>query len=223
MKATANQIYMHRYRAGNKNMSSSLHNAVASSIIAVILLLSGCGSVQVSRVDSEQEIALTDRWNATDSELVSTEMISDMLSFPWVQRFTLESGKTIPTIIIQRIRNKSHEHIAVEAFTNDLKRALIRSGSVDFVAGGAEREDLRDERRDQELNASSSTAKQMGQETGADFVLSGTINSFVDQLDDKRVTSYQVDLKLINMFTNREVWNGQKKIKKFQEKTIFGF
>jgi len=28
---------------------------------------------------------------------------------------------------------------------------------------------------------------------------------------------------LIDMLTNREVWNGQKKIQKFQEKSSFGF
>lgn len=204
-------------------MNLNFQKVIASGVFALSLLLSGCGSVQVSRVSSDQEIALTDRWNDKDSELVSTEMINDMLSFPWLRQFSSSSGKAVPTVIIQRIRNKSHEHIAVEAFTNDLKRALIRAGTVDFVAGGAERKDIRDERRDQELNASSATAKQMGQETGADFVLSGSINSFVDQLGDKRVTSYQVDLKLINMLTNREVWNGQKKIKKFQEKSLFGF
>ena len=204
-------------------MNLNLHSAITSSVLAISLLLSGCGSVQVSRVSSDQEIAVTDRWNDRDSELVAKGMINDMLSFPWVRRFANQSGKAVPTIIIQRVRNKSHEHIAVETFINDLKRALIRTGSVDFVAGGNERRDIRDERRDQELNASSNTSKQMGQETGADFALSGSINSFVDQLNGKRVTSYQVDLKLINMLTNREVWNGQKKIKKFQEKSLFGF
>ena len=204
-------------------MNLNLHSAITSSVLAISLLLSGCGSVQVSRVSSDQEIAVTDRWNDRDSELVAKGMINDMLSFPWVRRFANQSGKAVPTIIIQRVRNKSHEHIAVETFINDLKRALIRTGSVDFVAGGNERRNIRDERRDQELNASSNTSKQMGQETGADFVLSGSINSFVDQLSGKRVTSYQVDLKLINMLTNREVWNGQKKIKKFQEKSLFGF
>lgn len=204
-------------------MNLNLHSAITSSVLAISLLLSGCGSVQVSRVSSDQEIAVTDRWNDRDSELVAKGMINDMLSFPWVRRFANQSGKAVPTIIIQRVRNKSHEHIAVETFINDLKRALIRTGSVDFVAGGNERRNIRDERRDQELNASSNTSKQMGQETGADFVLSGSINSFVDQLSGKRVTSYQVDLKLINMLTNREVWNGQKKIKKFQEKSLIGF
>ena len=45
----------------------------------------------------------------------------------------------------------------------------------------------------------------------------------VDQLDGKRVTSYQVDLKLTNLQTTREEWNGQKKIKKFQKRSKFGF
>jgi len=44
------------------------------------------------------------------------------------------------------------------------------------------------------------------------------INSYVDQLKDKRVTYYQVDLKLIELLTNREVWIGTKKIQKLMTK-----
>jgi len=204
-------------------MTFTLKSITSSVLISAALVLSGCGSVQVSRVAADKEIALTDRWNDKDSELVSTEMMSDMLTFPWIRRFVQESGKSIPTVIIQRVRNKTHEHIAVETFTNNLKRALIRSGRVDFVASGSERKEIRTERRDQELNASAATTKQMGQEQGADFALSGTIHSFVDQLDGKRVTAYQIDLKLVDILTAREVWNGQKKIKKLQEKKFFGY
>jgi len=184
-------------------------------------LLTGCGGTKVSRVDTNQEIALTDRWNDKDSQLVSEEMITDMLSFPWIRDFKANNGGDKPTVIIQRVRNKSHEHISADTFLNDLKRAIIRSGDARFVASGAERTDIRDERADQELNAAK--AKQMGNETAADFALSGTINSFVDQAGGNRVTTYQVDLKLVNMETNEEVWNGQKKLKKFQEKSSFGW
>ena len=117
--------------------------------------------------------------------------------------------------------NKSHEHIAIDTFVNDIKRAIIRSGKASFVAGGDERDAIRDERRDQELNAKD--AKQMGQEKAADFALSGSINSIVDQVGNDRVTFYQVDLKLVDMESNIEVWNGQKKIQKLQEKSKFGF
>ena len=104
---------------------------------------------------------------------------------------------------------------------NDIKRSIIRSGRADFVAAGDERKAIREERQDQELNAAK--AKEQGREQAADFAISGSLNSIVDQVGGDRVTFYQVDMKLIDMNNNREVWNGQKKIKKLQEKGGFGF
>jgi len=187
----------------------------AAALIGGALLLAGCGGPSVERVDVNQEIALTDRWNDEDSRLVAKEMMQDMLTFPWLTRYKMSTDDVRrPTVVIHTIRNKTSEHIPSETFVNDIKRELLRSGDVDFVVSGDERDQIRDERRDQELNASAGTQAQMGQETGANFALSGSINSFVDQLGDTRVTSYQVDMKLIDMTSNREVWNGQKKIKK---------
>jgi uncharacterized protein (TIGR02722 family) len=188
-------------------------------IAALVVSVVGCAT-RVTRIDSDQEVALSDRWNSKDSQLVAEEMVTDMLSFPWARDFELENSKR-PTIIIQRIANKSHEHIAIDTFVNDIKRSIIRSGRADFVAGGEERKAIRNERQDQELNAAQ--AKEQGQELAADFAISGSLNSIVDQVGDDRVTFYQVDMKLIDMANNREVWNGQKKIKKLQEKGGFGF
>lgn len=189
---------------------------VATVVVAVV----GCAGTRVSRVDNDQEIALSDRWNDKDSQLVAEEMITDMLSFPWARDFEMQNSAR-PTIIIQRIANKSHEHVAIDTFVNDIKRSIIRSGRADFVAGGEERQAIRTERQDQELNAAK--GKEQGQEQAADFALSGSLNSIVDQAGGDRVTFYQVDMKLIDMANNREVWNGQKKIKKLQEKGGFGF
>lgn len=186
---------------------------------AALALGSGCAT-KVSRVDPGQEIALSDRWNAKDSELVANAMIDDMLSYPWARDFSQNHTRR-PTIIISRISNKSHEHIAVDTFVNDVKRSIIRSGRADFVAGGAVRDAIRSERQDQELNARN--AKAMGQEDAADFALSGSIDSIVDESGNDRVTFYQVNMTLIDMESNREVWIGEKKIQKLQEKSSFGF
>lgn len=194
-----------------------------SVFLSLLIILVGCASVDVQRIPTEESIDLTDRWNDTDSRLVADEMIGDMLSFPWIQRFQQRTRKTQPTVILQNIFNRSHEHIAVDTFINDLKRAMIRSGKVDFVVAGEERQGVRQERRDQELHSKEGTQAQMGQEQGANFALSGSIDSIVDQVGGKRVTFYQVDLKLIDMTSNREVWNGQKKIKKLQTRSRFGF
>ncbi len=200
----------------------SINKSLAAALMGVAAVsgLTACGSTEVKRLDATEEVALSDRWNATDSRLVAEEMIKDMLSFPWANEFELDNNR-LPTVIIQRIANKSHEHIALDTFVNDIKRSVTRSGKAGFVAGGDERDAVRDERVDQELN--SKDAKQQGQEKAADFALSGTVNSLVDKVDNKRVTFYQVDLKLIDMESNLEVWNGQKKIQKLQKKSSFGF
>jgi len=191
-------------------------------LLSGTLLLSGCQTTEVQRVDSSQEIALSDNWNAKDSQLVAEAMVNDMLTFPWVNDH-LQYHKSKPAIIVQSVRNKSHQHIAVDTFLNDLKRAILRTGQADFVANSVVRKEIREERKDQELNASMDTQNEMGQEQGADYALSGTINSFVDEEGGQRVTFYQVDLRLIDMTSNREVWNGQKKIQKHQKRSRFGF
>ncbi len=201
-------------------MKTQLTKLVGVVLVGGALLVSTGCATKVSRLDEGVEVALSDRWNAKDSELVANEMIDDMLSFPWARDFEMKNNQR-PAVIVQHISNKSHEHIAIDTFINDIKRAVIRSGRADFVSGGDEREALRAERREQELNAKK--AKAQGQELAADFALSGSINSIVDQVGKKRVTFYQVDLKLIDMESNREVWNGQKKLQKLQNKASFGF
>ena len=193
-------------------------------VLGTVVFVNGCGkNVEVARVDSGKEIALTDKWNDEDSRLVAEEMINDMLSYPWISQFNQRFPGKEPLVTVQRVRNKSHEHIAVDTFVNDIKRAVIRSGKAGFIATLEERQDTRAELADQDMNASADTRMEMGEEDGANFALSGTINSIVDQLDNQRATYYQVDLKLINLQTAREVWNGSKKIKKFMERKSFSF
>jgi PBP1b-binding outer membrane lipoprotein LpoB len=94
---------------------------------------------------------------------------------------------------------------------------------VEFVAAGDQRGEVREERKDQDINAREDTRKAMGQEVGADFMMKGSINMIVDQSGDTNVRYYQVDLNLISLADNRIVWVGQKKIKKVVEKAKLRF
>ena len=189
-------------------------------VISLIVILSACAPSSVERLELKQEMALTDKWNDTDSKLVAEEMTTDMLAYPWLNDYH-NPKRPRPTVIIQRIRNKTDQHIAIDTFVNEFKRALIRSGKVDFVVSADDREDLREERRDQEVHASIETQTEMAQETGANFALSGTITSIVEDVKRQRVTFYQVDMKLVEMKTGKEVWNGEKKIKKLMKRSLF--
>lgn len=181
-----------------------------------ILAMAGCGGTKVARKDVNETIDLSGAWNDSDSRLVSTAMIDDMLDQRWLRNFTKKKRKP-PTVIVGRLRNLSHEHINLNTFIADIERAMVNSGEVDFVASRSERDDIRDERKDQDLHASEKTRKAMGQEAGADFMLKGTINTIIDAQKRTQVRFYQVDLTLISLTNNRKVWVGQKKIKKLVE------
>jgi hypothetical protein len=184
----------------------------ATAVALLTIMLSGC-STDVKRVGIEEVKDLSGNWNDTDSRLVSEEMIRDALSGGWIIRHAKTSKKT-PTVIVGEVRNLSHEHINTNTFINDLERAFVNSGNVDVVASKTERQGIRDERADMDLHASEKTRKAMGNETGADYMLIGSINTIIDAEGREQIRFYQIDLTLVSTVDNRKVWTGQKKLKK---------
>lgn len=191
--------------------------------VGIGLLLAGCSSISVKRVDVDETVDLSGRWNDTDSRLVSEEMIKDVLSRSWLQAYKRSHQGKAPVVIVGTVRNRSDEHINTQTFVKDLERALINSGEVDFVASAGERGEVREERKDQASFSSEKTAKEEGEEIGADFMLKGSINTITDRIEGKQVKFYQVDLELINIKTQRKTWIGDKKIKKVVKQSRLGF
>ncbi len=182
-------------------------------IILAAALLAGCAG-SVRRISPDEVVDLSGRWNDTDSKLVAEEMVDSALAKPWLTNFVKAKGKN-PTVIVGTISNKTDEHIAVDAFQKDIERELINSGAVDFVASKSEREEVREEREDQQTQASDETRKEMYQEYGADYMLKGVISKIPDHAGSKAVFYYKVDLELIDLQTSKKVWANDKEIKKF--------
>jgi uncharacterized protein (TIGR02722 family) len=183
----------------------------------LMLTLTAC-STKGTRVSLEEPIDLSGRWNATDSRLTAEAMIKDALERPWVQRFTEATGRG-PVVLVGTVLNRTHEHFNTQTFVKDLKRALMQSGRVQVVADGGQRQEVRQERLDQAQNARADAVQPAGQESGADFMLHGTVNTLVDELDSTKAVFYQVDLELIDIASNVKVWLGQKRVKKLVERS----
>jgi uncharacterized protein (TIGR02722 family) len=181
---------------------------------ALAASLASCATApKVTRVETDEVIDYSGNWNDTDSRLTAEEMVKDSLSRPWLDEF-VAAKKEKPRVIVGTILNKSDEHINTETFVKDLEREVLNSGRAKFVADKGQREEVREERMDQAKNASIKTAKSMGQEYGADFMLKGQINTIEDAAGKNQLKYYQVELELIDMLTHEKAWIGQKKIKK---------
>jgi len=184
---------------------------VAIGILA--LSITGCGT-KVHRTEINKVVDFSGRWNDTDARMVAEEMIQDVLAGAWLTDYNKAEGKD-PVVIVGTITNRTHEHINTDVFIEDLERALINSSRVKFVSNRSERDDVREEREDQQLgNTEASTITEKGHETGADFILKGSINDVRDAVRGKYAVLYQANLELVDLRTNEKKWLGQKKIKK---------
>lgn len=184
------------------------------------LLSSGC-TPTVKRVDVNKQIDMSGRWNDSDAHQVAKALIEDCTKQPWQPTFMGEK-KRLPVVIVGDLRNQSTEHINTELFTKSLERSLLNSGKAKFVANKYDRPQVRDEKEQQQSGTTAAeTIKKMGRETGADYMLIGSINSVKDETHGKYVILYQVNLELVDIETNEKVWIGSHEIKKVIEKNKY--
>lgn len=194
---------------------ASLPLAVLALVMLALVAVAGCSAhKEVVRTDPGQQIDLSGNWNDSDAQQVSAALADQIQRGPWVENFLAEKGKK-PTLIVAPIRNKTAEHIATKTLVDQLERDFINGGRVRVVASAEEREQVREERADQQEFSSPETMKKWGREKGADVMLIGEVNQIVDSEGKQAVRYYQVDCYLVNLEDNTKLWAGFEKIKKY--------
>ena len=177
-------------------------------LAAALLILCACSSTNVKRVDAEKELDLSGYWNDTDVRIVCEALIKDCLKSQRVdQEIRLRRGT--PTVIVGKFRNESAEHIDTGIISSIMETTIFNSGKLDFVAGGDVRNEIREERQDQQANASAATTSALRNETGAAFMLTGAVRAIVDRDGNKTVRTYFVNAELTSIETNQRLWMGQ--------------
>ncbi|MFZ0390320.1 MAG: penicillin-binding protein activator LpoB [Calditrichia bacterium] len=189
---------------------------ILTVFISLLFFQCASNSRKVTRIETDQVTDLSGRWNDTDARMVAEAMISDLMTYPWINEFRSQNNEK-PVVVVGRIRNKSSEHINTEVFTNMIEKELLRSGQVQFIADQSDRQQVREERLDQQQFASLESMKKWANETGADYIMVGSVNSIVDAVEGQKAVFYQIDLELIDVESNTKVWIGDKQIKKMIE------
>jgi len=158
-------------------------------IVFMTFLTAGCVTTTNETVHEEKSLETTGRWNDTDSKLVAYDAIDDCLHRMWLLHFR-ESHNRKPVVDVGPVVNETLDDIDVEAFSENLKRALTRSGQVKVYAPGEESSE------------------------SADYALSGVIQATYDDDDMRNLILYQANMELVDLKTNEEVWTGKKYLRK---------
>jgi len=191
-------------------------------VVLIALLVSCQSTVSVDRLSSDTDIDLSGNWNDTDIRLVASSLVKDSLNSPWVDKFRMKNMKN-PVVIVGSFLNRSSEHIDTSIIAKRYEMELINSGKIDMVADVSFRATVRDEREEQQYFASESTAKALGKEIGADYLLQGSLRTNLDQVSGKSVRTYYVSAELIDIETNQKVWVGEETIKKMIKQSKYKY
>lgn len=175
---------------------------------AFLSLFTGCTSTTIERVSVEKQTDFSGYWNDTDIRIVANDLIDQLIDSAWYNRYIKENSRK-PVVIVGTIRNRSDEHIDTTIISKKLEIALINTGKVLSVANNSERQEIRDERDEQQYNASLETAKNIGNETAADFILQGDVKTVVDSNGKNTSRTYYVSAELVDIETTAKIWLGE--------------
>jgi uncharacterized protein (TIGR02722 family) len=205
-----------------------MKKAMASAaLLAGALLFSGCSSLpKVDRVDASSLTDLSGYWNDSDIRIVCETLISDCLSSSrvsqYVEQYASRHEGKLPVVLVGRFGNDTSEHFETSIISKNMEVAIFNSGKLDFVSGGDVRQEIREERQDQQSNASEESAAALAFETGADLMLTGVVRSIIDRAGKTTVRAYFVSAELTNIETNVRLWMGQNsEIKKVIKQSAY--
>jgi uncharacterized protein (TIGR02722 family) len=180
-------------------------------LVMLCLLLISCSTSEpsVSRINADTRTDLSGYWNDTDVRIVCEALINDCINSPRVSQAIAAKGSKLPVVLVGSFKNESSEHIDTSIISSTMEITIFNSGKMDFVSGGSTRTEIRDERQDQQSNASESTAARLANETGADFLLTGALRAIVDKAGNQTVRTYFVSAEMTNIETNSRMWMAQ--------------
>jgi uncharacterized protein (TIGR02722 family) len=186
----------------------------------------GCAGpdVQVSRVAAGTATDLSGRWNDTDARLTSESLIQECFASAWIVNFMEEQGRK-PSIRVRSVVNKTDEHIDAQVFIKNIERALVNSGKARVLAQEGSELSAVDSEQERAVSGKQSddTAVSVGQETGADFVVSVRVGSILDQVDGRKTKFYKINFELISPTTGEKAWMGDYEIKKLVSQRSVGW
>ncbi len=159
---------------------------------------------------------LSDQFTESDLQLIAKKMATSLTDSRVVAEIP---GK--PIVIVGKVRNKTSEHIDMESLADKLRVELQQKNRFAFVNKQA-REQIAEEYEYQQSGyVRKDQAKGPGQQAGADYLLTGSIASIVQEVGADKVVYYKMTMELTNLKTGVIDWTDEKELrKKFRKQGV---
>tara|TARA_B110000014_G_C20042001_1_gene541640 strand:- start:39 stop:665 length:627 start_codon:yes stop_codon:yes gene_type:complete len=202
----------------NKLTKNTLNKAlITTGMILAIAITSGCTNKSVVKYGDATAIETTDtNFGSTDLQTVANQMTDSLLTSPVVSTLTANNR---PIMFVERLKNKTSEHIDTESITDSISTKLLRSGKFRFV--DMSRVNAAREQIDFQQNSGMvdpNKAMQFGRQVGAEYMLYGNLSSIVKSNKDKSDVYYKFTLRLMDLQSGLVEWADETEIRKTKQK-----
>ena len=187
-------------------------------VLAFAVSCAGPRAFTKGSYEDPNDIALLDdRFSENDMQLIAKKMIQSMAG----SSITGRNGT--PVVMIGKMRNRTSEHIDMTMLSNKVRTQLIQSGRFRF-ADVANRRDIAEEYEYQQSGyVDPDQASGPGSQTGAEYLLTGTLTANVQQVGKDKLIYYKATFQLTNLVTSEIAWTDEKEIRKAYKKRHIGF
>ena len=199
-------------------------------VLAIIAVgLSGCASVKYG--DATAQETVNERFGSTDLQMTAKSMTESLIASPVIGEATAASKR--PVMFVERIANKTDEHIDTESVLDSMTTKLLQSGKVrlvDMSRVESARSQLNFQNKDDMVDPK--TAIRFGQMIGAEYMFYGNLSSIykeagstgsiTSKFTKTRSVYYKFTLKLMNLKTGLVEWQDEQEIRKTGKTGLLG-
>jgi penicillin-binding protein activator len=201
-------------------MKKSITRAIPMILLAVALSLSGCAATSVQYGDAGSAKPLSTEFGSSDLQQIAESMVDSLVTFPPVVELT---GQRRPVITVDRVKNKTMQHIDTESITDSIRAKLVRSGKFRFIDRTTDSAAIDEIKTQQDSGlVDKKTAVNFGQQIGAEFLLTANFSEIRQKAGSVTDVYYKFTMNLKNLKTGILEWSDEKEIRKVFQRSMFG-
>lgn len=193
----------------------------------LFVMFVGCSSFKAERVNNkssdEKSMEITDNWMSEDTRSSIKTVIKLMKDHKGYQRM-MAKFTGAPKVFIAEVQNNTSEaYFPIDDLNDEFLNEISASGDFVLVDAKAREKILSEITYQNDGMVDPNTAKQIGKQLGADFMIFGNIYMKPEKRDGKTLKEYSVNLRMTNIETATEVFRVRTRINKFSDKKSLGW
>lgn len=205
-------------------MRTTVNILSALGLGAVLAIAGGC-STTYQYGDAGDTPVYSTGFGPGELQQIADAMTQSLLTFPPVVDVTTQRR---PVLVVEKVKNKTTQHIDTESVTDSIRTKLIRSGKFRFLDKSTDGQTIDEISRQQEQGLTrQDQAAQFGTQEAAEYIVTANLSEIEQRKEEfwnkRKMVYYKFTMNLKNLRSGILEWADEKEIAKIKTDPRFGY